>query len=199
MPSPPPPAAELSLSAGLSRSVHAHSGLFIAEGVLLVVLGLAAIAIPPLAGLAATVILGWLFLVTGGAGLVFSLRARQAPGFGWALLSALLALLAGLVLLWNPLQGLVTLTYVLIAYFVIDGVFMIGLALSHRREMSGKWEWMALNGVIDLVLAGIILSGMPGTLAWALGLLVGIDLVFGGMSLIAMAMAARRDNRALHG
>ncbi|HEY5225504.1 MAG TPA: hypothetical protein VIJ06_01810, partial [Methylovirgula sp.] len=68
---------------------------------------------------------------------------------------------------------------------------MIILAIAHRRELSGRWELIMFNGVIDLILAGIIISGMPGTLAWAFGLLVGIDLVFGGAALIAMATQAR--------
>jgi uncharacterized membrane protein HdeD (DUF308 family) len=81
---------------------------------------------------------------------------------------------------------------VLTAFFIIDGVVMIILAIAHRRELSGRWEWLLINGVIDLVLAAIILSGMPGSATWALGLLVGIDLVFGGASLIAMSLAARK-------
>ncbi|MGO8920620.1 MAG: HdeD family acid-resistance protein [Stellaceae bacterium] len=182
------------LSAALSQSMHEHWRLFLAEGIILSLLGLAAIILPPLAGLVATVFLGWLFLIAGIVGLVATVRARQAPGFGWSLLSALVAVIAGGVLLWDPLQGLITLTYVLTAFFIIDGLLIIILAIAHRRELSGKWEWMMVNGVIDLVLAGIVISGMPGTLFWALGLLVGIDMVFGGATLIAMALDAR--NRA---
>jgi uncharacterized membrane protein HdeD (DUF308 family) len=65
---------------------------------------------------------------------------------------------------------------------------IIVLAVTHRRQLSGKWEWMMVNGVVDLILAAIIISGLPGTLAWALGLIVGIDMLFGGASLIAMAL-----------
>jgi uncharacterized membrane protein HdeD (DUF308 family) len=182
------------LPAMFQKSVHDHWRTFLAEGIILVILGLAAIAIPPLAGLAATIILGWVFLIGGIVGLVSTFRTRQAPGFWWSLLSALIALLAGAVLLWNPLQGLATLTFVLIAFFIVDGILIIVLAIEHRRELSGRWEWMLLGGVMDLVLAAIIISGLPGTLAWALGLLVGIDLVFGGFSLIAMALSARQEN-----
>jgi uncharacterized membrane protein HdeD (DUF308 family) len=166
--------------------------MFFTEGVIIAVLGLVAMAVPPLAGLVATVILGWLFLFAGIAGLLFTWRTRAAPGFNWSLFSGLLALLAGLVLIWNPLEGLVTLTYVLLAYFIVDGVFMIQLALSHRRELSGRWEWLLFNGVIDLLFAALVISGLPGASAWLLGLLVGIDLVIGGTSLMALAWAARR-------
>ncbi|MCA7120948.1 MAG: HdeD family acid-resistance protein [Acidibrevibacterium sp.] len=178
----------------LQKSLHAHWRTFLAEGIVLCMLGLAAIVVPPLAGLAATIFLGWLFVIAGFFGLVFTFRAQRAPGFGWSLLSAVLAVAAGGVLLWNPLQGLVTLTYVLIAFFIIDGIFMIMLAIAHRRDLTGKWEWVMWNGVIDLILAGLVISGLPGTLAWALGLLVGIDLVFGGASLIAMALHARAES-----
>jgi uncharacterized membrane protein HdeD (DUF308 family) len=189
--------SQSSLETALAKSMHDHWRVFLAEGILLVVLGFAAIVVPLVAGLAATVFLGWLFLMAGILGLVATFRARAAPGFGWALASAIAAVIAGLLLLWNPFQGLVTLTYVLIAYFVADGVMMILLAVTHRSEFSGKWEWMAANGVIDIILALIIVSGLPHSLAWALGLLVGIDMVFGGASLIAMAMAARRASSAI--
>jgi uncharacterized membrane protein HdeD (DUF308 family) len=181
------------LAAALKKSIGEHWRLFLAEGVVLVALGLAAIIIPPIAGLATTIIIGWLFLIGGAVGLVATFGAHQAPGFGWSLFSAIAALLAGIILLWNPWQGLATLTYVLIAFFLIDGILIIVLALQHRRELTGRWEWMMIGGVMDLVLALIIISGLPGTLAWALGLLVGIDLVWGGMSLIAMALAARGE------
>jgi uncharacterized membrane protein HdeD (DUF308 family) len=169
-----------------------HWKLFLTEGIILCILGLGAIVVPLIAGLAATVFLGWLFLFAGLVGLVFSFRARSAPGFGWAILSAAVAVIAGALLLWDPLQGLATLTFVLVAYFIIDGAAIIFLAIAYRRELSGKWEWMLMNGVTDLILAGIIISGFPGTLVWALGLLVGIDLLFGGAALIAMASAARK-------
>ena len=180
-------------SASLTRSMHEHWGLFLAEGVILTVLGLGVIIVPVVAGLVTALFLGWLFLVAGVVGLVFTFQAKKAPGFGWALLSAIVAIVAGAVLLWNPFQSLITLTYVLIAYFIIDGIAIVFLSIEHRRELSGRWEWMLFNGLVDLVLAGIIIAGLPGTLVWALGLLVGIDLVFGGTTLIAIAVEARKS------
>ena len=185
------PTSPAELEAAIKKSLSEHWRLFLAEGIVLVALGIAAIIIPPIAGLATTIILGWLFLIGGTVGLVSTFGAHQAPGYGWSLLSAVAALLAGIVLLWNPWQGLATLTYVLIAFFIVDGFLIIALALEHRRELSGRWEWLMVGGVMDLLLAAIIIVGLPGTLVWALGLLVGIDLVWGGMSLIAMALAAR--------
>ena len=178
----------------LKRLIHDHWGAFLAEGIVLTLLGLAAMLVPPLAGLATTVLLGWLLLIAGVVGLFSTFRAREAPGFAWSLLSATLAVLAGLALLWNPVGGLFTLTFVLTAFFVLDGIFMIVFAIAHRREMSGRWEWLMFNGVLDLILAAVVISGLPGTLTWALGLLVGIDLLFGGASLIAMALQARSSS-----
>ena len=185
------PSINTEIAAAFRRSMHRHWGLFLAEGMVLFLLGAAAIALPALAGIAVTLVLGYIFALAGIVGLISTLTAWRTPGFGWSLLSALAALLAGGLLLWSPLQGLVTLTIVLTAFFIVDGVLMIILALSHRRQLSGKWEWTLINGVIDLLLAFIVLSGMPGTLAWVLGLLVGVDMLFGGVSLVALALAAR--------
>jgi uncharacterized membrane protein HdeD (DUF308 family) len=187
------PTSAADIAASLNKAILDHWRMFLVEGIVLVVLGLIAIVVPPLAGLAATMVLGWLFILGGAAGLGSTLRARHAPGFGWAILSAIVAIVAGGTILWLPGQSLATLTFVLIAYFIVDGILNIVLALQHRRELSGRWEWMMIGGVMDLVLALIIISGLPGTLAWALGLLVGIDLVWGGVSLIGIALAARAE------
>jgi uncharacterized membrane protein HdeD (DUF308 family) len=79
---------------------------------------------------------------------------------------------------------------VLIAFFIIEGVATIMFALEHKRQLSGRWEWMVFSGVIDLVLAAVVVSGLPGTAVWAVGLLVGINMVVGGSVLIVMALYA---------
>jgi uncharacterized membrane protein HdeD (DUF308 family) len=170
-------------------SLRDHWVLFLVEGIVLVVLGFAAIALPVIATLAVAIFLGWLFLISGIVGLVTTFMMRNAPGFWWSLLSAVLALGAGLVLLAWPVSGAVSLTLVLIVFFLIEGVASIMLALEHR-EMP-RWGWLLASGIVDLILAGLILVGLPGTAAWALGLLVGINMMFGGVSLIAMALQAR--------
>jgi len=134
---------------------------------------------------------GWLFLISGIAGLITTFLMRQAPGFWWSLVSAILGIAAGIVLLLWPLSGIVTLTLVLIVFFTIEGVASIMFALEHKAELSGRWGWMLASGIIDLILAVIILAGLPGTAALALGLLVGINMLFGGSALIGMALHAR--------
>jgi uncharacterized membrane protein HdeD (DUF308 family) len=186
------PLGPTGLSTALGKSINAHWKIFLAEGVILVVLGILAVLAPFVAGVATTLFLGWLFLLAGVSGLVFSYQERRAPGFWWALISSVVALLAGLSLLWSPISGLVTLTVVLIVYFIIDGILTILLGLDHRRELSDGWQWIVVSGVIDLILAAILISGLPGTVFWAVGLLVGIDLAFSGISVIGLALAARK-------
>ena len=118
-------------------------------------------------------------------------RDATRAGILWSLLSGALGVLAGGLLLFQPAPGLVTLTYVLVAFFVLEGVATIMFALDHRRSLSGQWGFVLVSGLIDLFLAAIILMGLPGTAAWALGIIVGVNLLFGGASLIAMAMAVR--------
>jgi uncharacterized membrane protein HdeD (DUF308 family) len=179
------------LQSKVSAAVREHWKAFLFEGVLLVVLGLAAIIVPPLASLAVTIFLGWMFLVSGVAGLALTLWARQMPGFWWSLISAALAIGAGIILLVRPVQGTLTLTIVLGAYFLAEGVATIMYALEHRRELSERWSWMLFAGLLDILIAGMIISGLPGSAEWAVGLLVGINLLLGGASLIGMALAAR--------
>jgi uncharacterized membrane protein HdeD (DUF308 family) len=179
------------IQAAVAGALRAHATFFLVEGIILLILGALAIVLPLFATLAITIILGWIFLASGIMGLIMTFGARGAPGFWWSLLSAVLATVAGLVLLIQPVSGAVSLTLLLIAFFVIEGVVSVMYALEHRKELSGRWEWMLISGLIDLVLAGIIFAGLPGTAAWALGVLVGVNMIFGGAALVAMALHAR--------
>jgi uncharacterized membrane protein HdeD (DUF308 family) len=179
------------VQAALATSLRAHWSFFLIEGIILLVLGIAAIAVPPFATVAVEVLIGWLVLASGIVGLVMTLRARGAPGFGWSLASALVGIVAGIVLLAWPLSGAVSLTLILTVFLAMEGVASIMYALDHRRELTQRWGFMLLSGIVDLVLAGMIFAGLPATAAWAIGLLVGINLVFGGVALIAMALRAR--------
>ena len=181
------------IQAAVSATVKAHWKAFLFEGVVLAVLGLAAMIVPPLASLAVTIFLGWMFLISGIAGLFVTYWARQMPGFWWSLFSAALAVLAGLILIARPMQGVLTLTIVVGAYFLAEGVATIMYALEHRRELSARWSWLLVAGLMDILIAFLIISGLPGSAEWAIGLLVGINLVIGGASLVGMALAARKS------
>jgi uncharacterized membrane protein HdeD (DUF308 family) len=179
------------LQRAVTASLRKHCKLYLAEGVVLLALGIAAVVVPPLATLAVTILFGWLFLVSGIMGLVTTFWMRAAPGFWWSLVSAALGVLVGGMLLAQPVTGAFSLTILLIPFFAVEGIVTIMFALDHKRELSGKWGWMLASGVVDLVLCVLLLAGLPSTAAWALGLLVGINMVFGGMALIAMALNAR--------
>jgi len=180
------------LQRAVATALHEHWKLYLAEGFVLLILGFIAIVIPPLATLAVTILLGWLFLISGLIGLATSFWMRQAPGFIWSLVSALLGIVVGALLLASPLSGAFSITLVLIGFFVVEGVASVMFALDHKRELSGQWGWMLVSGIVDLVLSVMIFAGLPSTATWAIGLLVGINMMFGGSALIAMALHARK-------
>ena len=181
----------------VTNSLNSHWRLFLIEGIVLFILGLLAIIVPPIATIAVEVLIGWLLLMSGIVGLIATLRMRGSPGFAWSLISAILGIVAGIVLLGWPLSGALTLTMILTVFLVLEGVISILYALEHRRGLSGRWGIMLFSGVIDLFLAGVIFAGLPGTAAWAIGLLVGVNLVFGGSAIIAMALHARNIGAAV--
>jgi uncharacterized membrane protein HdeD (DUF308 family) len=176
-----------------SPALAKMSTMFIIEGVVFVILGLVAVLLPVIATLAITILLGWLFAIGGAVGLVSSFWAKQAPGFWWGVLSAVLSLLAGVVLIARPITGALSLTFVVIAFFIAEGIVTIMYALEHRRELAGRSTFMVISGIVTLILAGLIMMGLPSTAEWAIGLLVGIDMIFGGAALIAMGTAARQS------
>jgi uncharacterized membrane protein HdeD (DUF308 family) len=77
------------------------------------------------------------------------------------------------------------------AYLTVDGVTTIALALQYRRAKTARWGWMLMNGILDLLLAAAIIMLLPSIGAWLIGVVVGIDLVFAGLSLIAIGWSAR--------
>jgi uncharacterized membrane protein HdeD (DUF308 family) len=182
------------LQRSVADALHRHWGLYLIEGVVLVLLGVLAIVVPQIATLALTIFLGWLLLISGVVGLFMTFTMRSAPGFWWSLISAALGVLAGGLLIARPVVGAVSLTLVLIAFFIIEGVVSIMFALEHRTQLPGGWGWMLVSGIVDLVLAVMIFTWLPSTAAWAIGLLLGINLLFGGTALAAMALQARKLN-----
>jgi uncharacterized membrane protein HdeD (DUF308 family) len=188
-----------------AKSMHDYWVVFAVEGVVLIALGLLAIFIPSIATSAVTVTLGWLFLVSGAIGLATTFWTRKAPGFWWSLISALLAILVGMMLIANKSQdlygGLIgwpfakagPLRLILVLFFLVEGGASIMFAFEHRKQFSGRWAWMLVSGVVDIVLASIIIFDLPGTSAWTMGLLVAINMILGGAALLAMGLHARTD------
>jgi uncharacterized membrane protein HdeD (DUF308 family) len=180
----------------VARAIHDQWAFYLTEGVILLVLGLLAILIPPAATISVTIVIGAVFFASGVVGLISTFTGHRAPGFWWSLISAALGIVVGLILLVRPIAGAVSLTLVLIVFFIAEGLFSILFGIAQRRHVS-TWGWMIASGVVDLLLAGILIAGLPGDAAWALGLLVGINLIFGGAALSAIALRLRTSSSLL--
>lgn len=181
-------------SGGDSRSVlSVNWGLYLGAGILLMLLGAVAILIPAVASWGVTIFIGWI-LVFGAVflfGTAFSYR--EGGRLVVRLLWALATLIAGLYLLIDPGQGTETLTLVLIIYFVAMGIFRL-LVAARERGQSGA-GWLALNGLLSLVIGLFVGLDFPSSADWAIGLLVGIDFIFTGWVLVMISMAGKQTTR----
>jgi uncharacterized membrane protein HdeD (DUF308 family) len=176
---------------GIGETLRAHWRLFLFQGAIMIGLGALAIAAPVWATLAVDVYVGWLFLISGVVGLVAMFSARSVPGFLWTFVTALLSVAVGALLLWRPVEGVLSLTIVLTAFFIVEGIFQAAAALIYRDGMPGSWGWLLVSGLADLALAAIIIMGWPGTVVWILGLLVGVNLLTSGWAVVMVALGAR--------
>lgn len=155
-----------------------------------ILLGALAIVFPFAATLAATLVIGAVLCVSGVMELIRAVAMRGNGSLIWDALFSISALVAGLLLLFWPLQGIVTLTVVVGVFFLLAAAFKTA-ACFVLRPFPG-WGWVGLSGALSGLLGLILLFGLPGTASWAIGLLVGIDLIFLGTAEIAMAAALRR-------
>jgi uncharacterized membrane protein HdeD (DUF308 family) len=172
------------------RLISEKWGWFLALGIVLIVVGFVAIVFPLLSTIAAKIMLGWLFLI-GGAFMV--LHAFQAPGwqgFLWSLLIGILYLIAGGYLAFFPLTGLITLAILLAFLFLVEGIFEIIMAVKVRPHEG--WGFLLLSGIAALAVGVLIAMDLPGSATWALGLLVGINLLFSGWSYVFLALTGRK-------
>jgi uncharacterized membrane protein HdeD (DUF308 family) len=164
-------------------------GWLMALAVLLIVLGVFAIGAPAVATIAVQLMLGWILLIGGIAQGIHAFMVKGWGGFLLELLSAALYLLVGILLLVNPVGGALALTIVLAVFLVVEGIFKIVMALRVRDHRG--WGWLLASGVLSLVLGVLIWSQWPVAGLWVIGLLVGIQLLFTGWSLLMLALAAR--------
>lgn len=179
-----------------AQTIRKHSTWFTIYGIALIVLGVLAILMPGIATLATSIFVGWLLLAGGVFGLVSVIQTgKSAPGFWWNLLTAVLFLLAGASVLWNPVASVVTLTIILAAYLLATGVMKVLVAFGYRDAIPGAWLWMLASAIIDIVLGVLIVAGLPGTAVWVIGLMVGINLVFTGVALAVAANVCRSMTR----
>src|SRR5262245_4018669 len=157
-------------------------------GVVLIILGIASILLPVIASFATAIMVGWLLVAGGIFGLISDFQAgTKAPGFWWNLITAALYLLAGIVLLVNPVAAVLTLTIILAAYLLATGIAKVVMAFHYKNVIPKAWLWVLFSALVDIVLGVIIVAGLPGTALWVIGLMVGINLLFTGVALLASA------------
>ncbi len=169
-------------------------GWFLALGIVLIVAGLAAIAFPLFSTIATKIVLGWLFLVGGVMMILHAFSTPAWQGFLWSLLIGILYVVAGGYLAFFPLTGLLTLAILLAMLFLAEGTFEIIMALRVRPHEG--WGFLLLSGIAAVLVGVLIAMDLPGSAVWALGLLVGINLLFSGWSYIFLAMAGRGAHEA---
>jgi len=165
-------------------------GWCIALSILLIVAGVLAIIIPPAAGIGVTILVGWLLVFSGAAHLVFAWHTRTTGGLIWELLVGLLYALVGGYILWHPLAGLASLTLALAIYLFVEAILELILSFG-LRPMPGT-GWLLFDGIITLILAIMIWRTWPSSTPWVIGTLVGISMLFSGVSRLALSLAARR-------
>jgi uncharacterized membrane protein HdeD (DUF308 family) len=158
-------------------------------GVLLILLGVAAIAFPVFSTYTAEIWISWIILFAGAGKIVYAFQTRNEAGFIWKLLLGILYTATGFFLLFYPLEGILTLTLALGIFLLVEGVFEIILAFQTRP--APRWGISLANGITTLILGGLIWFEWPLNGPFAIGLLVGISLIFTGFARLSLSLAAR--------
>jgi len=176
------------------EDVARHWGWFLALGILLVIVGMAAIAFPFFSTIAAKIALGWVLLIAGIAEVVHAFYVKRWAGFFWNLLVGLLYLAVGFWLAFFPLTGILSLTIVLAALFIVEGA--IEVVMGFRVSPHEGWGWLVFSGLVAIAAGLLIALSLPSSAVWALGLLAGVNLLVSGWSFIFLALTGRRTHEA---
>ena len=165
---------------------------FTIEGAVLIALGVLAIVFSLAAGVTAALLIGWLLVISGVVGLVSTFRGGGHTHRTWSVVSALLAILVGLLVVFDPVAGALGVAMLLGLFLILDGVAQIGLALDQRKRGASRWGWFLALGVFDILLAVLILALGPVGATALLGFIVGVDLILAGIALIAVRRTGLR-------
>jgi uncharacterized membrane protein HdeD (DUF308 family) len=179
---------------GFSQPLAESRWWLFTVGGLLVLAGLAALAIPFVASIAVEAVVGWAFVIAGLVQLAYALHTKGWGGFAWQILIGAIFLIGGVTLITNPVAGLLSLTLVIIATFLASGVIKI-LVGFRLRPMDG-WGWFVLLGILSLIVGVLIWNRLPSSAAWSLGLLVGVDFLSTGLVFIRFGFLAGRRTGA---
>jgi uncharacterized membrane protein HdeD (DUF308 family) len=172
-------------------------GWSIGLSVLMILAGILAIVVPPAAGIAVVLVVAWLLIFSGAFHLVFAWHTRTTGGFVWELLLGILYAFVGVYTLIHPVAGLASLTLLLAIYLFVEAVLEVVLSF-RLRPMAGA-NWLLVDGIVTLILAILIWRTWPSSTEWVIGTLVGISMIFSGVSRLVLSMAARRGLAVLTG
>ena len=162
----------------------------IALSILLILAGLFAILVPPVSGLAITLIFGWSMIFSGIAHFVFAFKTHTTGGVLWELLVGAIYLFTGVYLILHPLSALIALTLILAIYLFFEGIVEIIQSFQLRPRHGANW--LLFDGIVTLVLAIMIWRSWPANTVWVIGTLVGISMIFSGFSRLMLSLAAKR-------
>jgi uncharacterized membrane protein HdeD (DUF308 family) len=158
--------------------------------------GALAIILPAAASVTVAILIGWILLVVGVFALAHAWSVRE-PGRGLRILNAVLMVLVGIALLAFPLTGTFTLTFFLAAFFLVTGAINLAAAIAQRDEPGAPM--LGLHGALSLILGVLIVADLPSSAGWAIGLLVGVNLIFFGVRCIAAAALVDKAQKAVSG
>ena len=177
----------------MRQTVRRYSLWYLMQGVLLMAAGFLAIIYPVISSVAVIVLLGWLLIISGVLQGISLIGARHVPLFWLQLISVILAVLIGILFLRDPEQGLLTITLLLIVFFMIEGISKVVFALTIRPFPN--WGWM-LEAAWSILLSLLLWASMPVTAVWLIGLLLGIELISIGAATTYLAWQVRRETQA---
>ncbi|MGA8969343.1 MAG: HdeD family acid-resistance protein [Pseudolabrys sp.] len=175
----------------MREKVKRHSFWYILQSVLMILAGIMALIFPVISSVAIVIFLGWLLIFNGILQAFSLLDARHVPHFWLQLVSVVLSVLVGILFLRNPGAGLLTLTLLLIVFFMVEGISKIIFSLTIRPFPN--WGWVFASGVIGILLSFYLWANTPVTAIWLLGVLLGIGLISEGAALGNMAWQARKS------
>jgi uncharacterized membrane protein HdeD (DUF308 family) len=174
----------------MRQTVKQYSLWYLIQGVLLIVAGIVAVMCPLLSSIAVVLLLGWLLIISGVLQGISLIGARHVPHFWLQLISVILAVLIGCLFLRDPAQGLLTITLLLIIFFMIEGVAKVVFSLTIKPFPN--WGWVLASGLMGIILAAILWASLPVTALWLIGLLLGVELIGVGAAMAFLAWQVRR-------
>jgi uncharacterized membrane protein HdeD (DUF308 family) len=175
----------------MRETVRRHSLWYLVQSALMIVGGIIALLYPILSSFAVVLFLGWILIFSGIVQGISLIGAQNVPHFWLQLVSVVLSVIVGVLLLRHPGAGLLTLTLLLIVFFMVEGISKLIFALTIRPFPN--WGWVLASGIVGILLSFYLWASLPITAIWLLGVLLGIQLICEGAALGYLAWRARQS------